>query len=459
MKKIFALLLTTIMCATIVTPASAAVSVEKTAKAPVVEAAAVSPTDTVEADNGAVSGEIPGKTNPSIYKLNLSVGGRLSLKGSSTQRMNCVIMDEREEKIVDFYNWSNGNFDKSYELTQGTYFIKIYNDSDSASGTFKLRTYFDTEGKTTFPENSNDTIYKASSISLGQKVLGHTAANNSDDYYKIVIPGDGKYIFTYRTRTESGRYKPYLYDSSLNEVKKDSLSDAASLTWEVKKGTYYFRISNSASGFYDMIVTCDTHSYSTTKVTPATLKNNGSITKKCSGCGKTTKTTIYRPTSINLTKKTYTYDGKAKKPGVVVTNAKGFTIGSSSYTVSYDKDATSVGKHKVKINFKGKYSGSTVKTYTIKPKSTSISKLSKVKKGFKVTVKKQSAKTATGYQVQYSLNSKFKSAKDKTIKGTSLTVKGLKKNTVYYVRVRTYKKSEGKTYYSSWSAAKSVRTK
>jgi len=29
----------------------------------------------------------------------------------------------------------------------------------------------------------------------------------------------------------------------------------------------------------------------------------------------------------------------------------------------------------------------------------------------------------------------------------------------YYVRIRAYKKSGGKTYYSSWSSAKSIKTK
>ena len=181
------------------------------------EAGSVPIKGTVKADGGSISGVIPGRNNASYYKIDLSsAGGRLSLKGSSTEYMRYTIMDERENVIVRDYNDKNHTLDKSYELTQGIYLIKIYNESDSANGSFNIRTYFDTEGKTTFQENSNDTIYKASPISLGQKILGHTAINNTDDYYKIVIPADGKYTFTYRTRTERAGFKHFVYDSSFN---------------------------------------------------------------------------------------------------------------------------------------------------------------------------------------------------------------------------------------------------
>ena len=42
---------------------------------------------------------------------------------------------------------------------------------------------------------------------------------------------------------------------------------------------------------------------------------------------------------------------------------------------------------------------------------------------------------------------------------TSSTIKKLKAKKKYYVRIRTYKKVNGKTYYSGWSKAKNVTTK
>lgn len=98
---------------------------------------------------------------------------------------------------------------------------------------------------------------------------------------------------------------------------------------------------------------------------------------------------------------------------------------------------------------------------TVKPKKTSIKKLSKGKKKFTVTWAKVSG--VKGYQIQYSSDKKFKkNNKSVTVtkqKTTKATVKKLKSKKKYYVRVRTYKTVNGKKIYSSWSKVKSVKTK
>lgn len=103
----------------------------------------------------------------------------------------------------------------------------------------------------------------------------------------------------------------------------------------------------------------------------------------------------------------------------------------------------------------------TKNTKTVKPKKTSIKKLSKGKKKFTVTWAKVSG--VKGYQIQYSSNKKFKkNNKSVTVtkqKTTKATVKKLKSKKKYYVRVRTYKTVNGKKIYSSWSKVKSIKTK
>lgn len=103
----------------------------------------------------------------------------------------------------------------------------------------------------------------------------------------------------------------------------------------------------------------------------------------------------------------------------------------------------------------------TKNTTTVKPKKTSIKKLSKGKKKFTVTWAKVSG--VKGYQIQYSSDKKFKkNNKSVTVtkqKTTKATVKKLKSKKKYYVRVRTYKTVNGKKIYSSWSKVKSVKTK
>ena len=147
-EKVFALLLTAVMCATTVAPVAAAdfsdqiTAVEEETNA--AEAGAVAIKGTVQADNDSISGTIPAGASPYRYKVTLPTGGNLSLKGESSSNLECFIMDERENEIGKVYN-----FDKAYELAQGNYIILIRNNSTSSDGNFSLRTYFTTQGATT----------------------------------------------------------------------------------------------------------------------------------------------------------------------------------------------------------------------------------------------------------------------------------------------------------------------
>jgi len=172
------------------------------------------------------------------------------------------------------------------------------------------------------------------------------------------------------------------------------------------------------------------------------------------------------PTNINkcniaLSKTAYTYTGKAIKPKVTVKNGNTILVENTNYIISY-KNNKKVGTASVVITGKGNYTGTVTKTFKINPKGTSLKKLTKGKKQFKVTWKKQKKQTS-GYEIQYSTNKKFKSGnkkvKIKKNKTTSSTVKKLKAKKKYYVRIRTYKTVNGKTYYSGWSKVKNVTTK
>ena len=88
--------------------------------------------------------------------------------------------------------------------------------------------------------------------------------------------------------------------------------------------------------------------------------------------------------------------------------------------------------------------------------TTTITSVKAQSKAFTVKWKKKSS--ITGYQIQYSTNSKFKkgnkSIKIKNAKTGSKKITKLKSNKKYYVRIRTYK---GKKY-SKWSKVKSIKT-
>ena len=180
----------------------------------------------------------------------------------------------------------------------------------------------------------------------------------------------------------------------------------------------------------------------------------------------------YTPQSIagaSVSVKSTTYNGKTQKASSVTVKMGGQTLKAGrDYTVSC-KAGRNVGSYKVTVTGKGSYTGTKTATFKINPKATSVKKLKKAKRSFTVTWKKPSRaalKQTTGYQVRWSLKKSMKGAKAKTVKATSsagkkctLKVSKLKAGKKYYVQVRTYKKAGGKTYYSSWSKAKAVKTK
>lgn len=83
--------------------------------------------------------------------------------------------------------------------------------------------------------------------------------------------------------------------------------------------------------------------------------------------------------------------------------------------------------------------------------------------GSKLKVTWKMNKEATGYEVSYSTDRKFKENAEKTTVGkantTSATIKKLKKGEKYYVRVRAYKKAGSGRIYGSYSAVKSLKIK
>lgn len=171
------------------------------------------------------------------------------------------------------------------------------------------------------------------------------------------------------------------------------------------------------------------------------------------------KNVVSATPSVKLSTSAYTYNGKVKTPGVKV-SVNGTVLTKDNYSVSYGKGRKNVGKYTVKVTLKNDYAGSKTVSFKINPKGTSVKHLKKGVRAFKPTWKKQT-KQISGYQVQYSTKKSFKSAKIKNVspKKKSTWVIKQKKHKKYYVRVRTYKKVGKTKYYSSWSSAKSVKTK
>lgn len=180
-------------------------------------------------------------------------------------------------------------------------------------------------------------------------------------------------------------------------------------------------------------VSC-THTKTKIKTTYSTCNKEGKKEEICECCGKTVKSE-----SISKNKHTYGKNHKCSTCGAT----ENITVGSDTYNLDNNNE----------------YVSNTAK-------KSSIVKLTKGKKNFKIKWKKVTG--AKGYQVQYSTSKKFakKGTVTKTYSGNkkfTKTIKKLKSKKTYYVRVRAYKtkKVNGKTIklYSGWSKSKSIKTK
>ena len=240
-------------------------------------------------------------------------------------------------------------------------------------------------------------------------------------------------------------------------------------TYNGKKQT----VTLPVSGFYTVSGT--TSATKVGKYTVTVTLNDKTNTTWADGSTADLKLTweITKPSNTitvkNVTKTASTKTQTVKLGGKAKESAK-LTYKSDSKYVKVDKK----GKVTIAKNFVGKatitVTASATKTYqeTVKKVTVTVNpakvKLTGVKnyKGKKLKAYWKKNTKVTGYQVQYSTSSKFKSAKTVTVKGyksTSKTITKLTKNKKYYVRVRTYKTVGKVNYYSGWSNVKSITIK
>lgn len=157
----------------------------------------------------------------------------------------------------------------------------------------------------------------------------------------------------------------------------------------------------------------------------------------------------------------YPYKGKDLTHTVTV-KQKGKTLKQGTdYKVSYANNRNT-GRAVVTIKGINNYSGTIRKTFLIVPKKASVSKLSSPKKRtIKVSWKKDAQ--ASGYELQYAANAKFTKGKKTVIlpkkSMVSKKIAGLTKGRKYCVRMRAYKKIDGKKYYGAWSKVKKIKVR
>ena len=190
------------------------------------------------------------------------------------------------------------------------------------------------------------------------------------------------------------------------------------------------------------------HSYKQ-YVTPATTSADGSITKKCTACGySSSKSKIYKITSVSLSSTVFTYSGNNITPSVTVKNSKNNKlVKGKDYKVIYPTNSVNVGRYSVEIQFIGNYSGTVNKYFDIVP---TVSSLTNTTGGIKLSWNKVDG--AYGYRIYQKTSNGWKRIKDTT--ATSYTDSAVSANQTKTYTIRCIDK-KGKTvsgfYSKGWS--------
>lgn len=200
------------------------------------------------------------------------------------------------------------------------------------------------------------------------------------------------------------------------------------------------------------------HNYSKT-VTPATTTSNGSVAQVCADCGAagTTKT-IHRIDTVTLDANSFTYDGTAKTPAVTVKDIKGKVVNPKYYTVKYADDCTEIGAYKVKVVFKGLYSGTASCTFKIVPGKVTDLRAASKKTGV-AKVAWSPVDGAQKYVIYCSATKKGGYQKVAVTAKTAYNVKDLASGKTYYFTVKALTQTGGKNYFSTVSNIAKARVK
>lgn len=283
----------------------------------------------------------------------------------------------------------------SLGLAKGTYYINVQNDmwiyEAEANVTSSFRVSFTANNYC--EKEPNDGVTTATPITLGSTYKGFIEPDGEyDDYYKFVVPTSRK------VRIYIGNYQNILSVNGWNT---------------------YFDLFKSGDS-YETRLTSYTGPYSYDSSVYKFNSTNNKINVTSSGTGYIDKW---------LTAGTYY---------IVVTSL----IDQNTYYT---------------INVSNMPATTTPIITTPKTTSNKLAQVTglRLKKGgtktAKIVWKKVSG--AKGYQVKYSTTKKFKKAKTKTktAKTKKITLKKLNKNK-YFVKVRAYKKVNGKKVYGAWSS-------
>ena len=332
--------------------------------------------------------------------------------------------------------------------------IRIAEQKYTYDGTEKTPEMIIMDGNYTLQKNTDYTVKCSNNINAGNA--------------ELEITGAGNYSGTYKAGFLIEQTEPSLkFDKKTIIVKYGTKPFLCALSEKTTDGTITYSSSNPKAVVVDPATGKVTIKGGGTAAIMAYAAKGTNYTAGSTFCTiKVTK----RSNTIKASNIRRTWYAKARKISI---NAKVYgkaplKYSSSSKSVKVDKKGritiaakfTGSARITIRSSATAGYNAATKSiTVTVNPAGTTLM-TAKNLSGRKAQITWKKNRYVTGYEIQYSVNKNFRSGSKKTVSGvskTKYTLTKLQKNKTYYVRIRTYKKSGTKKYYSSWSKVKAVR--
>lgn len=329
-------------------------------------------------------------------------------------------------------------------------------------------------------------------------VVGETIKGTLDDkrveFIKFTLNESGKLLFK---ADGTSAYQIYFYQENSPEqffyvdyVKENSNLGKAYINtyYNLLAGTYYFKLNNDSTNINDYSITTSFTSSNESFAESFDVNNNTvakaddiELGKNYNGMfGINDKDDYYK---IYVTKGKYILKAKSSNKGIdaILLNSEGVKIENYFTKLNYNTGEyvcnetilLNTGVYYLRMY---DYSGSNFYSFSlapykaqttnntatlVKPSTVKINKVQSKKKSMVVCWNK--INNVSGYEVQIATDKKFKKNKKSYLisnaDSNKKTLKKLKSNKKYFVRVRAYKNINGKRINGKWSTIKSVKIK
>ncbi|WP_010302335.1 pre-peptidase C-terminal domain-containing protein [Kurthia senegalensis] len=304
--------------------------------------------------NQYYQGTLQHNSDEDFYKFTLTTPGTVNLSLSTLPNSKWYVhLQNAKGEVYDYFYTSDSELVKgrasvNISLPKGTYYILVDGYSNTTDLPYTLKASFKAS-KTAYEKEFNNTLTTATPIKLNTNITGViNNQNDSDvDFYRFTVPATSN-VRIRMSQKSNVRWYTSLYNSQGSLI-HDQYTDSSELvkgnsftTLRLKKGTYYYRVSNYDSAkweLYNFNIYLSTSPLSAKSITVKNYPNkHDRVTVK--GVRKGSVVTIY--------------NAKSKK--IASATSKG-----TSVTLSIKQLGKKAGKIKVTVKDPGKaVSGTTV---------------------------------------------------------------------------------------------------